>query len=111
MLIDHMSEGGSFDTFAAVISVNRETTYAWLHDFKEFSNAKKQGSVLRDAFTEKLYKRALIDPDGYRPQPSLLIFWAKNTMGWSDKSEVTASVTTDKYVFDLDNEVPSDNES
>lgn len=54
MLIDHMSQGLSYESFAASISVSRETLYQWEKDQPDFSYSKKiakGGSLL---FLEKL---------------------------------------------------------
>lgn len=39
-LISHMSQGYSFESFAAVIDVNVDSIYEWLKVHKEFSEAK-----------------------------------------------------------------------
>jgi hypothetical protein len=41
-LIEHMSQGLSFETFAAVIDVNDDTLYEWAKVHPEFSDAKKR---------------------------------------------------------------------
>jgi hypothetical protein len=40
-VISHMSRGFSFESFAGVISVNRDTLYEWCHVHHDFSDAKK----------------------------------------------------------------------
>jgi len=41
MLILHMSQGLSFDSFGGVVNVSRETLYEWTRVHKEFSDTKK----------------------------------------------------------------------
>ena len=41
MLIEHMSNGLSFESFAAVVKVNRDTIYHWEKLHPIFSDAKK----------------------------------------------------------------------
>ena len=41
-LIDHMSVGYSFESFAGVISVCRDTIYEWCLVHKDFSDAKRK---------------------------------------------------------------------
>jgi hypothetical protein len=41
MLIEHMSEGYSFESFAGLIEVNIDTLYEWVKTHKNFSEAKK----------------------------------------------------------------------
>jgi hypothetical protein len=42
-LIEHMSKGHSFESFAGVISINRDTLYEWVSVHTPFSDAKKIG--------------------------------------------------------------------
>lgn len=42
-LIDHMTEGHSFESFAGTIKVSFDTLYEWLKVHPEFSEAKKIG--------------------------------------------------------------------
>jgi len=42
-LIDHMSQGYSFGSFAGKILVNRDTLFEWANKHKEFSDAKEIG--------------------------------------------------------------------
>ena len=53
-LIKHMAEGLSFETFAAVISVNPDTIYEWAKRHNSFSEAKKIGFNKSQLFWEKL---------------------------------------------------------
>lgn len=54
MLIQHMSEGLSFETFASVIKVDRDTIYEWCNKHPDFSDAKKTASLACQLFWEKL---------------------------------------------------------
>ena len=42
MLITHMAQGYSFESFGAIIDVHRDTLYEWLKKHEEFSDAKKR---------------------------------------------------------------------
>lgn len=46
MLVDHQAGGFSFDTFAAVISVNPDSLYTWAKKHKDFSDAKKRAYIV-----------------------------------------------------------------
>lgn len=103
MLIDHMSQGLSFDSFAGLIGVNKDTLYEWLkHEkYSEFSDAKKIASAKRNLFIEKMYVavalgREIIDNDGkvLKPNTAMMIYWTKNTLGWTDKIEQSFDATT-----------------
>lgn len=54
MLIDHMGSGLSYESFAAVIKVNRDTLYAWEKEYPDFSDAKKEAFDQNLLFWEKL---------------------------------------------------------
>lgn len=56
MLIDHMKEGYSFFTFAAVLGVNPDTVYNWVNLFPEFSEAKRTGLAASVQWWEQLWR-------------------------------------------------------
>lgn len=94
-LIDHMSEGLSYESFAAVISVDRDTLYEWEKVHKEFSDAKKAAFDVNLLFWERqgldgLFNETEYDEKG-RPTKSksinatVWIFNMKNRHRWRDK--------------------------
>lgn len=93
-LIDHMSQGLSFDTFAGRISVNPDSLYEWVKKFPIFSEAKKIATAKRNFLVESMYVQAATgaevrDTKGriLKPNTAMMIYWTKNTLGWSDKVE------------------------
>lgn len=111
MLIAHMSDGYSFESFAATIGVNRDTLYEWTTRHVEFSDAKKTGRDASLYYWEKvgkdgLYNEVIKDGDGMTVTRSInatvWIFNMKNKHGWRDKQEV---VTTDESTDNLAAEV------
>jgi hypothetical protein len=72
MLIDHMAKGLSFETFAAVVDVDRDTIYHWCELFPAFSDAKLMAKEKCQLFWETLgivyvvngKTRTLRNPDG-----------------------------------------------
>jgi hypothetical protein len=54
MLIDHMAQGLSFESFAGLISVNKDTLSEWVKVHEAFSVAKKEGLDKNRLFWEKL---------------------------------------------------------
>lgn len=44
MLIDHMSEGYSFESFGGIIEVDETTLYEWVKVHQEFSHSKSIGT-------------------------------------------------------------------
>lgn len=59
MLIDHMTEGGSFASFGAIADVSYQTLYAWCENHDEFLEAKQRGEVLALKFYEDLAKATM----------------------------------------------------
>lgn len=55
-LIDHMSQGNSFETYGNKIDVCYETLYAWVREKKEFSEAKRKGEAKSLEWYENLAK-------------------------------------------------------
>ncbi len=91
LLIDHMSQGLSFDVFGAIVDVCKDTTYEWVKVHKEFSDAKKLGSIKRNLLVEKRYIEQTNMPAS-KANAAMMIYWTKNTLGWSDKVEVENNV-------------------
>jgi hypothetical protein len=56
MLIDHMSKGGSFESFGADAQCHRQTLYEWEETHPEFSDAKKIGRERSLKFYEEMGK-------------------------------------------------------
>lgn len=54
MLINHMKEGLSFESFAADVNSCKDTIYKWTKKYPEFAYAKKKGHSLCLKFWEKL---------------------------------------------------------
>lgn len=102
-LIDHMSKGYSFESFAGKISVARSTIYEWVDNFPQFSDAKKAAFEQSRLWWEKqgidgLYSTTEYDEKG-KPSLSksinstLWIFNMKNRFkeDWRDKVETEHS--------------------
>lgn len=88
-LIEHMSEGLSFDTFAGRISVNPDSLYEWVKKYPKFSEAKKIATAKRNLLVELAYVKSTLEPGKYKYNTAQLIYWTKNTLGWSDRVEHT----------------------
>ena len=54
MLIEHMSKGLSFESFAAVVSISRSKLYELLDEYPEFLDAKKEAEPKCELFWEKM---------------------------------------------------------
>lgn len=86
MLIDHMSQGLSYETFAGLIGVTRDCLYKWEQKHDEFLYSKKVGKEKMLLLLEKIGLKAMTGGiDGFNA--STWIFTMKNKAGWSDKVE------------------------
>lgn len=88
LLIDHMVQGYSFESFAATIECHRDTLYEWTKVHQEFSDAKKMGVDGGLLFWEKLARsgamgvKSITTSDGRKIDikainPTLVIFMMK----------------------------------
>lgn len=115
MLIDHMSNGLSYETFSAVIGVSRAVLYDWEKAYPEFLDAKKEAFDQCQLFWEKEGAKGLWNETHYNDQgkptkskslnSTVWIFNMKNRFNWSDKREVKEdSKQTIKLAYSLDDD-------
>lgn len=84
MLIDHMAKGFSFESFAGLISVNRDTIYHWETLFPAFSDAKKEAFSKSRLFWEQAGMNGMAS--GTRDfNAAVWVFNMKNRFNWRDK--------------------------
>lgn len=82
MLIDHMSKGKSFESFAAVAKVGRRTLFDWLEVHPKWKEAKDQAEMAAlDFFETRLIAgisgQSVQNFDHKKSNPTLLIFALK----------------------------------
>lgn len=95
LLIEHMSSGLSFESFAGVVRACRATIYGWCDTYPDFLDAKKQGFALMHLHDEKLYI------DGMRGKnknvnTTLMLFKMKNCHNWTERTEQVLTTQDDK---------------
>jgi hypothetical protein len=91
LLINHMGDGYSIESFAGVLRISKDTVYEWINKHPEFSDAKKAGEGLRHLCYEKLGMEASKGKvDGFNA--TAFVWMTKNMLGWRDKQEITHSV-------------------
>lgn len=88
-LIDHMRDGYSFESFAAIADVNQDTLYEWAKVHPNFSEAKKKAFAKSLLFWEQAGINGLW-PGGETFNTALWIFNMKNRHKWTDRVDVTA---------------------
>lgn len=78
-----MSSGLSFESFASVAGVHRDTLYEWLAKHREFSDAKKRGEALSLRQWEQLGIDGMLGKvKGFNA--TIWIFNMKNRFRWRD---------------------------
>lgn len=60
MLINHMAQGFSFESFAATIDCHRDTLYEWRNVHEEFSDAYKRGNEKRLLLLESIGNKGML---------------------------------------------------
>lgn len=83
LLIDHMKEGHSFTSFAAIAQCSESTLHEWVKTFPEFLQSKKEAEThgykaLEDIGLELMKKG----------NAAVWIFTMKNRFNWRDKCEI-----------------------
>lgn len=115
MLVEHMSEGYSYESFAAVIKVNVDSLYEWEKVNAAFSEAKKSAWGQNLLFWERkgiegLYNYSERSSGGGSSSQIFnttnWIFQMKNRHGWRDKKDVDMRASID-HRSDLD-EIPKE---
>lgn len=102
-LIDHMSQGWGFETYAAVINVNPDTLYEWAKVHPEFSEAKKVAFVKSQMKFEQIGMAAMLGKIK-NFQPSVWVFTMKNRFGWSDSPQTPLDEMPDGFSFDFEDD-------
>lgn len=96
LLLEHMKDGLSFESFGGIVGVARHTLYDWEKVHPEFLHAKKEGESGSRLYWEKvgrdgLYNETIKDGDGMTVTKSInatiWIFNMKNRFKWRDKTE------------------------
>lgn len=102
MLVDHMADGFSFESFAGLIGVTRSTIYLWVEKHEQFSDAKQRGFEASRLTWEKIGKDIAKDGQG---NATSFIFNMKNRFPdeWREKQEIKHEGNPDApVIFKLD---------
>lgn len=89
LLIEHMAKGFSFESFAGVVGVSKQTLYDWAERHSEFLDAKKVAFEENRYFWEKIGIE-LANGKNVDGNPTAWIFNMKNRFReeWRDKQEI-----------------------
>ena len=81
-LIEHMSQGLSFESFAGEVNVSRSTIYLWADEHPDFSDAKSIGASKCENLWEKVLVKTTLGQ--MNAHPTLLMFNMKCRFGWRE---------------------------
>lgn len=88
MIVEHMAQGLSKESFAGAIGVDEKTIYNWEKEHKPFFQSVKKGEAASKFFWEKLGLSGVNgDIEGFNA--TTWIFNMKNRFRWTDKQEIT----------------------
>lgn len=108
LLIEHMKQGLSFESFGAVVGCSSSTLYEWVAANEDFSSAKKLATEYCRIFWEKIAVDNLINTSeqwgkGQAKSKALnstvWIFNMKNRFKWRDNIDVEHSGNQEKPAF------------
>lgn len=89
MLIEHMSKGKPFQTFAAKIKVKRSTLYNWASEIPEFAEAKAMGlDACLDNWIEFILAARVTRPGDKAACVPIVQMFMRNVFGWDRVVEV-----------------------
>lgn len=97
-LIDHMSTGMSYETFAATINTSRATLYNWEKQYPDFLDAKKEAFERGQEFWEKQGIAGLWESKDGKMNSAMWIFNMKNRFKWKDRHEVEVGEETKNLI-------------
>jgi len=90
MIIEHLSQGYSMESFAGVVSVSRDTIYEWRDKHPSFSDSINIGLSKSLLFWEKLGTGGTVGKlKGFNC--SSWIFSMKNRFKWTDRTETNVN--------------------
>ena len=92
MLVDHMAQGYSFESFAGVIGTHDDTLRNWAAKHEEFFVARKDGYAKNRIFWERMGVAGMTGHiDGFNS--SVWIFNMKNRFKWADRIESEQNIS------------------
>jgi hypothetical protein len=115
LLINHLAEGLSFESFAAVVDTCKQTIYTWLEKFPEFSAARANGNEKSRLYWERLGRDHILNSSivgvaSKSLNATVWIFNMKNRFPdeWRDKKEITGDIKTGPDLTGLMSEAADD---
>ena len=91
MLIEHMAQGRSYESFSAKVDSHRATLYRWEAEFPEFCDAKKRAFEKCQLWWEEKGIEGLWNTKEISLNTGAWVFNMKNRFKWTDRVEVEPS--------------------
>ena len=88
MLVEHMAQGFTYESFAGKIGVAYSTLFNWEKQFPEFLESKKDAAP-RQRFANEERMHKIAQGKIRNANVTAQIFIMKNCHGWKDRTEVT----------------------
>lgn len=96
LVIDHLANGYSIESFAGSIGVDRSTPYAWAGLHESFKEAVEVGLAKSQKYWESVGKLGMIGKvPGFNA--TVWIFSMKNKFGWRDRHEIKSLRPEDEF--------------
>jgi len=96
MLVAHMREGASFESFAAEVGVSMDSLYEWSKKYPAFSEAKKIGKMLELKWWETVSRGGVTGKiAGYNAATAIFSMKNKFPKLYRDTIKVDAEITID----------------
>jgi hypothetical protein len=99
MLINHMEQGFSFESFAGIIRCGKDVLYRWLDTEPNFQDARSIGAGLLRLFFEKKGLNGM--ESGKEFNAVVWLAYKRNMFGWDKKEEPKNNSTTGKLIIDF----------
>lgn len=93
LLIAHMAEGLSFESFAGKVGASKQTIYDWMQKNPEFLDSRRKGDALSLLWWEKEGKDGMWS--GKQFNAAIWMINMKNRHGWRDRLEMKADLKID----------------
>lgn len=97
LLIKHLEQGLSIESFGAIVNVSKETIYTWFEKHPKFLDAKKKGLVKSRLWWEKCGHKGMWS--GKQFNAAVYIFNMRNRFGWHDQQGQNEEDTFSPLVF------------
>ena len=102
-LVEHMSQGLSFESFAAVIDVNQDTLYEWAKVHEDFSESKKAARNKCMLFWERAGIQGM-NSDSFKSPVWIYNMKCRFPDQWADKKETEITGTPIQINIDSSDE-------